>query len=603
MKPTGEAARQRGSSASFDVSRLPDRTRRFIEHGAPEGERQKGAFDAACQLRDAGATEAEAVALVEQGAARCGLQLLEAQAAVKSAFKRTPREPIHKANDGTPTKHTISATYDYTDESGRVLFQCVRFTPKDFRQRQPGDKGGWTWNLKDVRLVIYRLPEVSKATGDVFVVEGEKDCDTLAALGFTATTNPLGAEKWREEYNEALRGKSVVIVPDNDAPGRRHGEQVGRSLHGIAANVRVVRLPNTVKDVTEFVATFTDKADAAERLAQMVEGAAEWTPTQRAAETPADAAPTPLSAAIVTSAELAALAVEPRRFIVKPFFREGDLGFVYAKRGDGKTWLAMLLAKAAATGGTAGPWNAEGVWPVLYVDGEMPAEESKRRDSVLSGASENLAWLHHEIFFDRTGKTLNLTSAATQAELTTLLLERGFRVLVLDNLSCLFSGMKENDADAWELVLPWLLELRRRKIAVVIVAHAGRNGQMRGTSRREDAAFWVLKLERQDSDDPLFRGLRFTSLFTKNRNALEDDCPPLEWTVAADGDGPATMTAKTISGVELLVSWVRAGLDGATDIAAEMGISKGQVSKLAKRAERLGLLVIEGRHYRPTVDK
>jgi len=316
----------------------------------------------------------------------------------------------------------------------------------------------------------------------------------------------------------------------------------------------------------------------------------------------AHASPPQFNTAIVTSAELASLAVEPRRFIVRPFFREGDLGFVYAKRGDGKTWLAMLLAKAAATGGAAGPWQADGVWPVLYVDGEMPAEESKRRDSVLSGASKNLAWLHHEIFFDRTGKTLNLTNAATQAELTALLLERGFRVLVLDNLSCLFSGVKENDADAWELVLPWLLELRRRKIAVVIVAHAGRNGLMRGTSRREDAAFWVLKLERQDADDPLFRGLRFTSLFTKNRNALEDDCPPLEWTIAADGDAPATVTAKTISGVELLVSWVRAGLESATDIAAEMGVSKGQASKLAKRAERLGLIVIDGRHYRATTE-
>ena len=492
----------------------------------------------------------------------------------------------------------VVARYDYTDEAGVLLFQVERTDPKGFRQRRPDGKGGWIYSLEGVRRVLYRLPEVLKTSGEVWIVEGEKDADTLAGVGFTATTNSGGAGKWRDEYSEALRGKPVVIVPDNDAPGLKHADAVARALHGVASSVRVVRLPEGIKDVSEYAVTFSDTGELAERLSVMAEGAVEWTPIQPAAE----AAPAPLSAAIVTSAELAAMAVEPRRFIVRPFFREGDLGFVYAKRGDGKTWLAMLLAKAAATGGAAGPWTAEGVWPVLYVDGEMPAEESKRRDSVLSGASENLAWLHHEIFFDRTGKTLNLTSAATQAELTALLLERGFRVLVLDNLSCLFSGMKENDADAWELVLPWLLELRRRKIAVVIVAHAGRNGQMRGTSRREDAAFWVLKLERQDTDDPLFRGLRFTSLFTKNRNALEDDCPPLEWTVAADSDGTATVSAKKISGVELLVSWVRAGLDSATDIAVEMGISKGQVSKLAKKAERLGLLVIEGRHYRPTAD-
>ena len=125
---------------------------------------------------------------------------------------------------------------------------------------------------------------------------------------------------------------------------------------------------------------------------------------------------------------------------------------------------------------------------------------------------------------------------------------------------------------------------------------------MRGTSRREDAAFWVLKLEGQDSD-PLFRGCRFTSLFTKNRNALEDDCPPLEWTFTSEQDDKTTVTVKPISGVELLVSWVRAGLDSASDIAAEMGISKGQVSKLAKRAERLGEIVIEGRCYRATENK
>jgi 5S rRNA maturation endonuclease (ribonuclease M5) len=264
---------------AVDLERLPERTRNFLKHGAPKGERKREAFNAACQLRDAGATEPEAVALVEQGAKQCGLPLPEARAAVKSAFTRSPRKPIHKANDDKPTKRTIAATYDYTDESGRVLFQCVRYTPKDFRQRQPDGNGGWTWNLKDVRLVIYRLPEVLRAS-DVWIVEGEKDCDTLAALRWCATCNPMGAEKWRDEYNDALRGKSVVIAPDNDAPGRRHAEQVARSLHGVAESVRVLRLPDTVKDVSDFVATFNDKHEATERLAMLAEGAALWTPAQ-----------------------------------------------------------------------------------------------------------------------------------------------------------------------------------------------------------------------------------------------------------------------------------------------------------------------------------
>jgi putative DNA primase/helicase len=648
---------------SVDLAHLPARTRAFLERGALEGERNQEAHYAAQQLRDAGVPEAEAVRLIQDGAAYCGLPASEARGAVKSAFKRTAREPIQKrSGDGNdPLSRPASPPVcqeraaakmmradKETPDQSETWRGCVAAFNDDHAAKLATWRGyspefvGWLRERKLIGLhkglwavpvhgdggkvlaIHYRIPPKSEGERARWAYWPEGVCVRLLVIGDTAraefvavfesqwdllaVADKLGVHKggvpgWafvatRGADNGKLlagvlpKAATVLAFAQNDTPGRKWLQSVA-DYAGIT--VKPVVTPEAHKDAADWCkagATVAD-LDGATSAAVIV---------QPTTETRADAAPAPLSAAIVTSAELAALAVVPRRFIVRPFFREGDLGFIYAKRGDGKTWLAMLLAKAAATGGAAGPWHAEGVWPVLYVDGEMPAEESKRRDSILCGASENLAWLHHEIFFDRTGKTLNLTNPATQAELTALLVKRAFKMLVLDNLSCLFTGVKENDADAWELVLPWLLELRRRKIAIVIVAHAGRNGLMRGTSRREDAAFWVLKLERQDSDDPLFRGLRFTSLFTKNRNALEDDCPPLEWTVVADGDGPATVTAKTISGVELLVSWVRAGLDSATDIAAEMGISKGQVSKLAKRAERLGLLVIEARHYRPTAD-
>lgn len=69
----------------------------------------------------------------------------------------------------------VAATYDYTDEGGHLLFQAVRFDPKDFRQRQPNSKGGWTWTTKGVRLVLYRLPELLKrGTDPVFLCEGEE---------------------------------------------------------------------------------------------------------------------------------------------------------------------------------------------------------------------------------------------------------------------------------------------------------------------------------------------------------------------------------------------------------------------------------------------
>lgn len=103
--------------------------------------------------------------------------------------------------------------------------------------------------------------------------------------------------------------------------------------------------------------------------------------------------------------------------------------------------------------------------------------------------NDNLQLLNHEILFDRTGKVLNITNSDVQQAITQYCVSSGVKVLFLDNLSTLARGMKENEADSWELVNNWLLDLRRRKIAVVIVHHPGRNGEMRGTSKREDNVF------------------------------------------------------------------------------------------------------------------
>src|SRR5690606_9725447 len=93
----------------------------------------------------------------------------------------------------------ISATYDYVDEGGELLFQVVRKrNPKAFLQRTPDGAGGWIWKTKGVRKPLFRLPKVLEASSAgkvVFVTEGEKDAEALERLGFVATTNPGGAEK------------------------------------------------------------------------------------------------------------------------------------------------------------------------------------------------------------------------------------------------------------------------------------------------------------------------------------------------------------------------------------------------------------------------
>jgi putative DNA primase/helicase len=143
----------------------------------------------------------------------------------------------------------IVATYDYTDAAGTLLYQILRFEPKDFRQRRPDGHGGWIW--KKGQQVLYRLREVMEAP-IVFVVEGEKDVETLRSWGFVATTNAGGAKApWLPQFTEALRGREVVLIPDADEPGRRRVLAIARALLGTAARIIVLELDGA-KDVSDW---------------------------------------------------------------------------------------------------------------------------------------------------------------------------------------------------------------------------------------------------------------------------------------------------------------------------------------------------------------
>jgi Protein of unknown function (DUF3987) len=180
-------------------------------------------------------------------------------------------------------------TYDYVDENGLLLHQTVRREPKKFLQRRPDpdNAGGWIWNLQDTRTVLYRLPDVlaAVANGDtIFVPEGEKDADNLGTLGFTATTNPMGAGKWRSDYSELLRGANVVVISDNDQTGRDHVGQVATSLNGIAARVRVLDIrslwPECPEkgDISNWIAAGGD----ADKFKKAVEALPDWMPDSAA---------------------------------------------------------------------------------------------------------------------------------------------------------------------------------------------------------------------------------------------------------------------------------------------------------------------------------
>lgn len=342
--------------------------------------------------------------------------------------------PTWKPN-GSPQNKTIVARYDYTDECGELLYQVVRYSPKDFRQRRPDGNGGWLWQIGEVRRVLYRLPEILEAIAlgqTIFVAEGEKAVEALVSIGVQATCSPGGAGKWRDEYSQSLKDGKVVILPNSDEPGEHHAKAVAASLAGIAKSVRALCLPGLPPKGDPY--DWVQSGGTAERLWELVtvEGQA------RPRLWPLDVH------------ELFDLNIPERQMILDPIIPEKGLAMLYAARGIGKTHLACGISCAVAAGTAFLKWQAKNPRKVLHCDGEMPASELRQRlAQIMAGMPVRpqpgmLRVLSADLIETGIG---NFASPKVQEELDPLL--DGVELLLLDNLSSLTSVIRDNDAESW----------------------------------------------------------------------------------------------------------------------------------------------------------
>ena len=186
-----------------------------------------------------------------------------------------------------------AVTYDYKDKDGNLLYQVVRKYKdgkKTFIQRQPDGSGKWSYNLKGIEPIPYKLPELLGAIqrGEaVYIVEGEKDVDSLTAAGLTATCNSGGAGKWKSVYSQYFQSNTrVIILPDNDEPGREHSLQVADALHKRGCLVKIVELPGLPLkgDVTDWL----QAGNTVEQLISLVDSAELWKPTGQSEPSPGD---------------------------------------------------------------------------------------------------------------------------------------------------------------------------------------------------------------------------------------------------------------------------------------------------------------------------
>lgn len=252
------------------------------------------------------------------GACHCGVTHMQA--------------PIMTRNNPMTQQKTLVAEYKYVSESDELLYTVARFEPKTFRQYRLNEKGEKIWNLEGVRRVLYRLPDVIKAT-TVFIVEGEKDADTLYKLGFCGTCNPMGAGKWIGDYNDFLRGKKIIIIPDNDEAGKAHAKTVVENILSLAEAVKVVNLPDGVKDVTEYF----ERNNTAQNFKDLISRSPTISMKNYQPK---------------SFGELMKKSFDPIKWIVPNFLPEG-LSILSANPKIGKSWLVLGLCLSVAAGGKA----------------------------------------------------------------------------------------------------------------------------------------------------------------------------------------------------------------------------------------------------------
>jgi putative DNA primase/helicase len=428
-----------------------------------------------------------------------------------------------------------------------------------------------------VRRVPYRLPEVIEAVASerpIFIAEGEKAVQALEQIGVTATYSPGGAGKWRKEYSDHLKDAYVVILPDADEPGEQHARSVAASLGGIAKKVSVLRLPNLPVRGDPF--DWIQAGGTAEKLWALVEA-----DTNDPAAAPSSDGPRLRPFDIH---EFFQLHIPERGMILDPIIPEKGLVMLYASRGIGKTYLACGISYAIATGTKFLKFETSGARKVLHCDGEMPAADLRARfGQLMAGGVRPEPGMLQILTADLIEAGIgNLASPKVQQEVDSLLDDVEF--LVLDNLSSLTSVIRDNDAESWNPIQEWLLRLRRRGVSVLIIHHAGKGGEQRGTSRREDVLDTSLSL-RRPTDYQTTQGARFEVHFEKTRGIHGDQAQPFEAQFELR-DEVALWTVREIEDVNQ--ARVKALLDdGLTvrEIADETGIPRSTVGRLKKQIE------------------
>ena len=359
--------------------------------------------------------------------------------------------------------------------------------------------------------------------------------------------------------------------------------QVAMSLNGTASSLKWIDLSDLPAkgDISDWIERVGDKETAAERLAVMIEGASHYEPPK----------PASLEDAILEDLNFFTIHLPQKRPILHPWLKEQTITLVPGWRGVGKTWFCMGIVDVVTKGQSFGPWKIGHSVPCLYVEAEMAAEDVRERFNDLNPSlkREQPLYIYSAAYANHLGlPDANLLNESWRNKMKSILIARGVKLLVLDNLASLTRGIDENLKRDWDPINQWLLELRFAGIATIMPHHTNKTGDQRGTSAREDNIDTTIILKSpydyvpedvahfkksrvRTADLPLISDFQF--------QLVEDNSRQLVWTWG---------NLKKETKLEVLQL-----LDeghNQTAVAEMIGVHKGTVSKIRKQAISDGFL-------------
>jgi hypothetical protein len=418
---------------------------------------------------------------------------------------------------------TLEQEWHYTDEDGVSLFVKQRYktydakgkTYKTLRVMPDNSRVG---KLGDCRIVPYRLPEVLQAVSDgrvIYICEGEKAADALCSLGVVATTSHAGAGGWNPDLNQYFTGANIVIVPDNDTAGWNYAHKIVESLIGTTKSIRVLDLPltNPKEDAYEWVNRYDGTRSLLAQIAKacpVVESTAQVQTPQRLQELSQEQIN---HSNLDTNEQTPRLLVEswdsikdePVEWLVESILPKKAFIALYAPPASYKSFIALDLAEAIATGRDWMGYRIPKKGAVLYICGEghggMGARVKACKIQNKSPDGANLYIIRAQLNLRSSQEDFDKLILAISELIAQI--DEPLEIIILDTLMRMSGGgFNENSSEDMGAFITQTGKLQEIfHCALLVIHHSGKDVTkgLRGHSSLLGAVDTELEIQRQDS--------------------------------------------------------------------------------------------------------